>query len=299
MKKKIYILLSIFIFSVIFLSCESKTNNNSKNNNWSKIEIRNEIIDKKPQKVISLSPGLTETIFALGISENLVGRSNYCDYPVEANSLPIVGTSQILDFQQIISLEPDYILTQNSLSQFDIERLSKNNIKIINIPKAHDVDELLKIYNDLFLFFEGEELGKEKSEIYCNKFLDDLNDITDISNDIDLSVLYLVGFENTAATPDTFEGNLMSLIGLNNIADKYVNWECDFNDLDKNQPDIIIITNSIVNEYIQSNEILSQLDAVKNNNVYIINGIALERQSPRILLEIKSVISTINTLNSN
>ena len=42
-------------------------------------------------RVVSLAPNLTECIFLLGAEQLLVGRSGYCNYPLEAKKLPVVG----------------------------------------------------------------------------------------------------------------------------------------------------------------------------------------------------------------
>src|SRR5690348_16024585 len=46
----------------------------------------------KPARVVSLVPAITETLFALGLGDRVVGVSAYCDFPPEARSLPKVGT---------------------------------------------------------------------------------------------------------------------------------------------------------------------------------------------------------------
>jgi len=44
-----------------------------------------------PSRIVSLAPSLTETLYALGLQDRLVGDTEYCDYPVEAQKKPKVG----------------------------------------------------------------------------------------------------------------------------------------------------------------------------------------------------------------
>ena len=60
--------------------------------------------------VVSLSPALTETLWALGAGEHQIGRSDFCDYPSEVLDLPAVGTSLGPNFEAIARLKPALIL---------------------------------------------------------------------------------------------------------------------------------------------------------------------------------------------
>ena len=68
-------------------------------------------IDKLPQKIVSHVPSITETLFALGLGEKVVGVSDYCDYPEEAKLKPSVGNYYNPSIEKIVELEPDLVLT--------------------------------------------------------------------------------------------------------------------------------------------------------------------------------------------
>ena len=59
---------------------------------------------------MSLAPGITDSLFAIGAGSELVARSDYCDYPPEALRLPAVGTSLTPRYEAITRLEPTLIL---------------------------------------------------------------------------------------------------------------------------------------------------------------------------------------------
>jgi ABC-type Fe3+-hydroxamate transport system substrate-binding protein len=67
-------------------------------------------------RVVSLSPPLTETLFYLGASQNVVAVSDYCRTPPEACGRPHVGTSMRPDYERIARLSPGLIVTEASMT---------------------------------------------------------------------------------------------------------------------------------------------------------------------------------------
>ncbi|HET7538388.1 MAG TPA: helical backbone metal receptor [Polyangiaceae bacterium] len=68
------------------------------------------------QRLVSLSPAITETLFAIGAGPELVGVSDYCDYPEAAKKLPRTGTALSPGYEAIVRLEPSLILSEGANS---------------------------------------------------------------------------------------------------------------------------------------------------------------------------------------
>jgi iron complex transport system substrate-binding protein len=64
----------------------------------------------KAERIVSLSPSTTESVFAVGAGARLVGRSRYCDYPPEVTKLPQVGGYVDPSFEAILALRPDLVV---------------------------------------------------------------------------------------------------------------------------------------------------------------------------------------------
>jgi iron complex transport system substrate-binding protein len=62
------------------------------------------------RRIISLAPSVTETVFALGFGDRLVGVSAYCDYPAEATKIDRVGTFLTPNVEAIVAKQPDVII---------------------------------------------------------------------------------------------------------------------------------------------------------------------------------------------
>ncbi|MDC1142255.1 helical backbone metal receptor [Planctomycetota bacterium] len=65
-------------------------------------------------RIICLSPGITETVFAIGAGDDVVGISDWVSFPPESQNLPTIGTALTPSFEAIVKLEPTLILSDNS-----------------------------------------------------------------------------------------------------------------------------------------------------------------------------------------
>lgn len=66
-----------------------------------------------PQRIISLCPAITETLFALGLKEEIVGRTQYCIFPAnEVATVPKVGGTKQVQLEKIKELQPDLIICE-------------------------------------------------------------------------------------------------------------------------------------------------------------------------------------------
>jgi iron complex transport system substrate-binding protein len=110
-----------------------------------------------PKRVISLSPSITETIYALGIEDLLVGDTDYCDYPPAARRKPHVGSLLNPSLERIVALRPDLVLGDAEANR----RETADQLEHLGIPlygvSAHSVDGALRTIEDL-----ARVLGSEK-----------------------------------------------------------------------------------------------------------------------------------------
>jgi len=67
-------------------------------------------LDQPAQRIVALSPGATELLFAAGAGDQVVGTVNHSDYPEAAKKIPRVGTYKRLDLEGLLAREPDLII---------------------------------------------------------------------------------------------------------------------------------------------------------------------------------------------
>ncbi len=84
-----------------------------------------------PERIVSLTPGVTETLFALGVGPRVVGVSRYCDHPKEVASLPRVGSFLSPVIEAVIKLEPDLVITSPSPGNRNaVEALERAGLRV-------------------------------------------------------------------------------------------------------------------------------------------------------------------------
>ncbi len=88
-------------------------------------------LNKPPQRIISLSPNLTEIVFLVGAGEQLAGRTDFCDYPPEALDKPTIGGIINPSLEKLVSLEPDAVLAARGVAAAFLDRLREMEIAVL------------------------------------------------------------------------------------------------------------------------------------------------------------------------
>jgi len=64
-----------------------------------------------PQRIVSLCPSVTETLFVLGAGPRVVGRTRYCVHPADdVSDVPVVGGTQDVDLEAVLRLRPELVI---------------------------------------------------------------------------------------------------------------------------------------------------------------------------------------------
>ncbi|MEW6131260.1 MAG: cobalamin-binding protein [Acidobacteriota bacterium] len=117
-----------------------------------------------PQRIVSLAPSVTETLFALGVDEKVVGVTSYCDYPQAAKSKVKVGDTLRPNLERIIALKPDLVIISTS-SQLEVfvKLLEEAGIPVyVNNPRT--LEETINSIQRLGEISGASAQGKELAE---------------------------------------------------------------------------------------------------------------------------------------
>lgn len=101
-----------------------------------------------PRRIISLTPHLTELLFAVGAGAQLVGADSASDYPKAAQALPRVGDYSRINFERILALKPDLVVVWVGGNRAaDIHGLKKLGFPVLHTRAARldDVARLLRL----------------------------------------------------------------------------------------------------------------------------------------------------------
>ena len=90
-------------------------------------------LQKPAQRIVSMSPHVTELLFAAGGGERIVGAVTYSDYPEAAKKIPRIGTNRQIDMERVIALKPDLIVAwMHGSSERQIDTLRQLGIPIFH-----------------------------------------------------------------------------------------------------------------------------------------------------------------------
>jgi iron complex transport system substrate-binding protein len=91
-------------------------------------------IDIPPKRIVSMAPSITETLFALGLGDRIIGVTRYCTYPPQTNSIEKIGGYSDANLEKIIVLHPDLVVLlrehekqQSYLNRFGVSTLMIDN----------------------------------------------------------------------------------------------------------------------------------------------------------------------------
>ena len=99
------------------------------------------------RRIVSMAPSITETLFALGLGDRVVGVTRYCSYPTEAKELPRIGGYLDPNFEAIVALKPDLVvmLIENEQSLPAFAKLGMTSLSVCHQNVDGILDSLLHI----------------------------------------------------------------------------------------------------------------------------------------------------------
>lgn len=113
-------------------------------------------VSRPPQRVVSLVPSVTESLFDLNLGDRLVAITDYCIHPADkVASLPRIGGTKNPDVQRIIQLKPDLVIAnQEENRKEDVDRLLEARIPVwVTFPKTV-ADAFNLLWNIMHVFDE-------------------------------------------------------------------------------------------------------------------------------------------------
>lgn len=248
----------------------------------------------KSVRVVSLSPNMTETVFALGKETCLVGRSNVCNYPEAAQKIPVAGHFGKPNIERVIALRPDYIISSSLEDKDMIKRFNQLNIKVLFLP-AKSFDDYFNTLRTL-----GKILNcQEKAELICKRTKDELEKLQKAADKISktkkIKVLFVI-WDTPLMTigRDSFITDMIRLAGGISVTAKHhkAYFICSLEWILANPPDILIFPKIPAQ---RAKELVTRpgwktLEAVKNNRLfYNVNPDLLCRMGPRTIEGIRQL----------
>ncbi len=240
-------------------------------------------LNKPVSRLISLGPNITETVFALGRGELLVGRTDWCDFPPEVVELPGVGDIQGPSTETILSLAPDLVIASSHAPMEELKHLDNAGINTAIFYGPEDFTGAFDVIRGTAALLDARDEG----DIIINDMVDRAGQIEENVALLDSrpSVYYVVGFGeggDWTAGGDTFIHQIITMAGGDNVAGDMTGWSYSLEELVLKDPEIIIIAEGLKDSFSQT-PVYSELTAVKDEHVYEVDQNVIVRQGPRLI----------------
>lgn len=241
-----------------------------------------------PQRIVSLAPSVTESIYALGAEDMLVGVTSFCDRPPQAKGKRIVGTILDPNIEVIVSLGPDIVFTIDELNRAqDVAALRNMGLNVEILEPGRDFDDVMAQFMRIgALIGRGKEaeamIAETKEEIASTK--------TAIEPQEKPSVFWQVsGRPVITVGAESFQNDLIAHAGGSNIFGGVDNayFRVSREDVIMKNPDIIILaihggeSDSETLEW----EKYTGLAAVKSHRIYTVDVDTVCRPTPRGIID--------------
>ncbi len=241
------------------------------------------VLEKAPDKVASGSPSITEIIFAIKANDNLVGVTQFCNFPEEAMKIDITGDYNGPSIEKLIEFGANVYITDHIA---DDVRKTLEDAKITVIVLAS------KNYEDVFskILLMGQIFDKNKEADSTlismkNREAALLNAIKDLKSK---RVFYEVWHDPLMTSgPGSFIDEMIKMLGSENIASDAASAYAEFSveTLIERNPEVYITANDGMKtvEDIKARTGYDQIDAIKNDRIYFLDSDIISRPGPRIV----------------
>ena len=192
-----------------------------------------------PHRIVSLAPVLTETLFALGVGERVVGVTRFCDRPPQAKAIPKVGGFVDPSLEAIVRLKPDLVVAMPSRGQ----RKTLDALRSASIPVfvafGDTIDEIRDLITGL-----GQAVGREAAAQQLRAKLDaELAAVPKVPGPPPRVAILVATDPLVLAGPTTFAADAISRVGGRPVvkphSTAWPTWSLEA--LARSSPDLIVV----------------------------------------------------------
>ena len=294
MKKILALIMTLSIF--VLSGCSSQTDRMVTDREGTEVNIPTKI-----EKIISTAPSNTEVLMALGLGDKLVAIDKYStDIEGINTELPQIDFLNP-DAETIIGLEPDIVIASGHNKTGSVEdpfkAISEAGIPVVYIPSSDSIDGIYKDIEFIADVVNERSKGKEivddmKAQVEEIKAIGDtITDKKSVYFEISPAP-YLSSFGKS-----TFLNEMIEIIGAKNIFENEEGWISPTAEaiIDAN-PDVIITNAGYMEnptEEIKSRDAWENINAIKNNEVYLVDQNASSRPSQNVIKALEQMAKAV------
>lgn len=256
-------------------------------------------------RIISLSPSLTEALFTLGLGDNVVGVTRYCEFPAAVREKQTIGGYSDHSYELIMNLKPDMVFAMQEQTK-SIEQLQKLGVPVV-VLSMHDVEGVLES-----LLQMGSMTGKEaRAAELVAAIRERMAYLRELTRELEPTKTLLCVGRNMggssvrdvhAAGPDTYIGMLLGYVGGVNVYAGAVAYPSLTTEaVIRFNPAVImemvpevekgVITEAEVVEQWQG---LDHIEAVRNQDIHVLTGSYTTVPGVRMVLLMEDMLQILH-----
>ncbi|MCB1049558.1 MAG: ABC transporter substrate-binding protein [Acidobacteria bacterium] len=252
------------------------------------------------QRTVSLAPNLTETLFALGLGEKVVGVTDYCLFPPEAQTKTSVGGYLDPSLERIVGLQPDLVvcLPEHQTIRIQLEQLGLKVLEIQNYSLA----DLYNMISQLGSVFQvqaeatalSEKIQSDLAAVKCERD-PKLRVLAIVGRDYGMGIreLYCVGSKG-------FMNEILEWTGMQSAVESQANFfpQVGAEGVVQMDPDIILDLVMGNGEWDSAKikadwQQLQNLRAVQEQHVYVLADPMIFVPGPRVASSVKRLLDVV------
>ncbi|RQX13063.1 ABC transporter substrate-binding protein [Micromonospora arida] len=256
-------------------------------------------LEKRPEKIVVLSPTATEMLFAIGAGPQVTAVDDQSNYPADVPKTDLSAFQP--NAEAIAGKNPDLVVLSDDRNKI-VEQLGKLKIPVYQTPAATTLDDTYRQITEL-----GTLTGHaDQATDVATRMKDDIAKLVkDLPQRAEkLTYFHELGPELYSATSKTFIGSLYSQAGLTNIADPadadgksfgYPQLSQEF--IVKADPDFVFLADAKCCQQnadtVKARSGWAGLTAVKNNQVVALDDDVASRWGPRVVDLLRVIIDAV------
>ena len=256
---------------------------------------------KPARRIVSLAPHITETLYAAGAGEYIVGVVSYSDYPPEATKIQQIGSYKKIDIEAIVGLQPDLVVAWGAGNDnLQIEQLKKLGLTVyVDDPrKIQDIADAIEDYGRMIDNMEDSiEVAKE-FRIRYRKIRKRYSEQTKLRGFYQVWNKPLITINGQHLISD-----VMRICGIDNMFEYMESLapRIDIEAVIEKDPQIIVASGmgEARPEWLDDWRKWKNVQAVKYDNLFFIPPAIIQRHAPRILDAAEQLCDQAETARKN
>lgn len=229
------------------------------------VTVGNITVTEQPKRVATLSAQFTNILEDLGYGDQIVAVASEENTEEDAARKGI-GTALVPDLEAIKEAAPDILFTSAPMAKSQLDELTEAGVQVAVLSTIDSLDALYARYYDVIAAMDGKVEADTAGTALIDAMKADVERIVAKVPEEKKSFLFICTIDPYVATPDTFEGELLALIGTNAAAGE--DYTVFPEALAAADPDILFYAAPLQAENIRQNANFQQKRAVAEDTLY-------------------------------